>query len=69
LAQASKERIHLVAGPLDLNFHAVGVVADRPSKASLIRKPVNKRTKADALHDATDEHFAPEQQTIVRLRV
>ena len=55
---ASGEGIDQRSRPLDFDDHSAGIVQDISGKPALGREPVDKRTKANALHHAGDLKFA-----------
>jgi len=58
-AQALQKRFHTICRPLNLDRHAIRIVANEPGQALFQRQPVDKRSEPNALHYAADKRFAP----------
>ncbi len=58
-AQPVEKGLHSLLRPLNLNGHAVRIVADKPRQPLLKRKPVNKRPEPYPLHHSAHQHRPP----------
>ena len=58
--KAAAKGVDAIGGPLDLDGHAAGIVADETGQSLFLRKAVDEGTEANALDDALNlEGLAP----------